>query len=183
MELQTISDYSEYMDYLFGMKTERDMYFAVNGGGASIFQTDNIDQIEKLKRLGMTYYPTDRENGFAYIGVLENGSSVYEKKSDNNAEHYYCNKNGEDINLKSISSSPTDLGSAVASIKVNNAEYSVNRDGINIVIYDNRTKCVIDSIAVFMGEDGNLALSHRAGSDLIQKYKVALYNIDRGLPL
>ena len=183
MELQTISDYSEYMEYLFGMKSGRDIYFAVNGGGSNVFQIENKEQIEKLKKIGIEYYPKADESGDAYIGIVKNGESVYEMKSENIAEHYYCNTDEKDIKIKSISAAPTDYGTSVASITINGEEFSVNRDGFNLVIYDQKTQCVIDSVAVFQGEDGNLTLSHRPGSDLIGKYKRALYNIDMGLPL
>ena len=79
---------------------------------------------------------------------------------------------------------PIEEGAPVSSVLIKDTDYSINAEGLNLVVYDRKTECVIDSVALYADENNKLVLIHRGGAtQLICDYKRAKYNIDRGLPL
>ena len=180
MELETLNNYQEYMKFLSKIIRGRDIYFSTNGNGSTVFESENASYLEKM---GMQNHPDKDHTDRAYLGILSDGEAVYEMQSDRMAEYFYKISDHSTIRLKSIGGIPIDEGTPISSISVNNTEYSMNYNGLNLVIYDRETDCVIDSVAISSGEEGMLNISHRNNPDLIQAYKRAKYNIDRGLGL
>ena len=85
----------------------------------------------------------------SFIGVIDNGDVMYEKISQDDIKYCY-ETDGKQFNLKAggIQNSQT------PSIKLGETELSQERNGIDIVVYDKDTKCVIDSVS-FEFVDGN----------------------------
>lgn len=97
---------------------------------------------EALSNLGLT---ADWSDAFrnSYYAVIENGQVMVEEMSGQKLEHGGSFRGGEVIyNLTSAGySSGNDC-----SIKINYSENAKRRRGLNIVVYDNELKCVIDSV-------------------------------------
>ena len=84
----------------------------------------------------------DKENKCSYCAVLENGN-IHEGTSEQALE-YSAPFPGDPHMHYSIKSAGSGL-EGISSIRINGREYSKNLRGLNIVIYDNQLKQVIDS--------------------------------------
>ena len=77
----------------------------------------------------------------SYIAVLDSGKVVYEK-IDNQRLEYAVELDGMSIEVMSAGG---DVGS-YANIFINGIDYSQNKRGLNIVVYDKFMKKVLDSV-------------------------------------
>jgi len=116
----------------------------------------HIDKIsENLTNLGMQLDLTDKFR-YGYIGVFSD-EFVYEDIGedllilDKKVETY----DGLDLSITSAGF----LSGNISSIKIDNVEYSLNKRGMNLVVYDLENKRVVDSINVDLFGDENLSIS------------------------
>lgn len=79
----------------------------------------------------------------SYYAVIEKGQVVAEEMSDQKLEHQSAFRDGEVI--YSLVSAGYLVGND-CSIRINNSEQAKRKRGLNIVVYDNELKCVIDSV-------------------------------------
>ena len=95
--------------------------------------------IKSLQELGLH---ADRENKCSYCAVLE-GGNIHEEASEQALETNASLSGNPDVHysIKSAGSGSESL----SSIRINGREYSKNLPGLNIVVYDNQLKQVIDS--------------------------------------
>ena len=80
---------------------------------------------------------------YSYIGIIDNGNVVYEYLSNKKLEYLY-KKQGYRIKVLSQGLNCGNL----SSIQINGTEYSLNSRGLNIVIYNNQNKILIDSFSI-----------------------------------
>lgn len=139
LKIETISDIDTYLDYLAGKDCT--IYIATQDiQGYSLRQ----DTVDRMKALGF-----DREldalmqSGFlSFIGIVDNGKIVTEQIGDN--EHItYSNKvSGYPVIMESATLNTGNL----SVINIKGWDYSVKGRGLNIVVRDNMTGCVVDSV-------------------------------------
>ena len=138
-ELTQITDLNEYIDAI-----NQDRYttlIAIKGRWKS-FLTE--EALEDFRRLGIQM---DYEDGFSYYAVIQNGN-IEEKGSMEKL--VYCGSTRNQLTDYKMVSMGYKSG-IECSIKINNVEYAKNIYGINIVVYNNETMKVIDSVG-FNGE-------------------------------
>ncbi len=139
--LRSIDNINEYLDVLSFIKEKYIIFLSVKdtpGDGL----TAKI--IEKLKQLGFSNF--SKELWRMYAGVVVNG-------------HILCDKSADEVELpviyeyKDLYEKPYFYISSHAwrkenksEIIINGVDYSANIRGINIVVYDNNTEKVLDSI-------------------------------------
>lgn len=181
MDLQTCNDYAEYVELLKDISKEKVIFFSTKGSGSKVFHKNDA---ELMKELGFLHAPAEETVGRSYLGVLSDGESLYEKISDKTAKYDYKHEDGLNVSLISKGESLTSEGTPISSIVLNNQEYSLNKEGINLVIYDRKTQCIIDSVAISSSdEEGKLSITHIVDANkLIRDYQYTRYRLDIGLP-
>lgn len=97
---------------------------------------------EALLNLGLT---SDWSNAYhnSYYAVIENGQVVAEEMSNQKLDHCSSFRGGEVI--YSLTSAGWNCGND-CSIQINYSEKAKRKRGLNIVVYDNELKCVVDSV-------------------------------------
>lgn len=142
-ELQRITNICEYIPEL---KTDRySIFISAKGDVESCL---NEEAILKLRELGLEVnLQTDpsKENFYCYYAVLSEGQTEeyigYDERT-----HRSSVRNGE---------VPYDITGA-GSIIIDGAEESMQRDGINIVVYNNKMRKVIDSVSFDASTGANM---------------------------
>ena len=128
------SNFIEYLKKL--QKSPYRIYIAICDEGTGAI--DN-DMMNLLRELGMqTELPGKYR--YSYVGVFENGQSLYEEYSGT-APVLYADEN------VSVASAGLNAGD-FAYINVNGKEVAVNQRGINLVIYDAAGNRVVESVAI-----------------------------------
>lgn len=93
----------------------------------------------------------------SYIGIFENGKSLYEHESGNELLFY----KGEDASVISGG-----LGSGnMAHVIIGGKETAVNGRGLNIVVYDAKNHKVVDSVAIDSYTDFSMSRLDKFGGD------------------
>ena len=82
------------------------------------------------------------KNRWSFLSIVSNGLLIEEKISDKKLEAKGTIEQGPDYSMVSAG---FDFGNT-SSIKLNGIEYSKNRRGLNIVVYNNQTHLVEDSV-------------------------------------
>lgn len=122
--------------YLPMLKNPRYTVWIASRGEA--FEGLSETQKEALKTLGLKIN-WDKAPGSNYLAVIDGGEIVYQKLSEEELETSGSFRGGQAIyQLASTESS--------GSIKINNSEKSKNKRGLNIVVYDNEYRTVIDAV-------------------------------------
>lgn len=80
---------------------------------------------------------------YSYVGIIDGGDRVYEKLDNHTIKYQYKSKDCQ-INVESKGFNCGDN----SSIKINGKEYSINQRGLNIVVYNNEKKEVVDNFAI-----------------------------------
>ena len=148
MERDTLSsliDIAEYLDELKKEKNGKIIVISVNGTTGINLSSDIASRLKN--GLKLANYLEDKEDR-PYIAVIDDGTAEYEQLGDKDTEiSYKGNISGHDI--KVISRSGEDTGRAV--IKIDGTDRSVNKRGLNIVVFDKMTESIIDSVAFDTG--------------------------------
>ena len=101
-----------------------------------------LDISNKMQSIGFQESLTDKHQ-HTYAAVMKGGQVIFEKLNPT-GNKTICNTEiaGNNVDIVSMDYKNGNTGS----IKINGNEYSINKRGINIVIYDLGQRCVIDSV-------------------------------------
>lgn len=137
-ELKGIMDIDEYIDAI--NQEHYTILIAVKGDGVS-FLDENVKQ--HFTHLGVGLSMDYEENGSYFAAVHE--GRVEEGASAESLVHHGSTRSGLlDYEITSMGYESAYEGQA--SIKINNLEFSKQRRGINIVVYSNERRQVVDSV-------------------------------------
>lgn len=127
---------TDTLSYLYRIQ-ENENYTVLISGKNNCVSGLNDGVRAELNRLGLTKLasalPTDK-----YVAVLSGGKVVYEKTSPKTIK-YETTVEGFKTVLES---------SDKAVISMGGKDFSVNEDGLNVVVMDNRTKTIVDRIRI-----------------------------------
>ena len=145
--LQVERDFFAYMDMLAKEYNDTTIFICVAGDMGKAL---NEDEIRAFRALGLQ---ADFENAFqkSYIAVIEKGELKYEALSNRSLSYGgICSGSGTDYGLYSSGwwSAPMATISLAGNELVRNKE-----QGINIVVYDDERKLVIDNVCFILGTD------------------------------
>jgi len=134
-----ITDINEYLDNLKELKN-CSVFFAIKDiQGYSL--TNDI--VQNLVDMGFSNSESLLEHEYhSFLGIYSNGKVIYQNIGSNEAISYLTSIEGVDVNMKS---ELLDNGN-MASICLNGIEYAINERGINIVVMDNSSGTIIDSV-------------------------------------
>lgn len=137
--LQYVTDFDQYLDAL--NDPTYTVFMSINDDGtAALTDTD----MEKMRILGVQTDLSDKFRCSWYV-VLSSGSVLEENTSSDQLITAYGSF-GTERKSYSISSAGFETGAPTSSIIINGQEYSHNTRGINIVVYDNTCRAMIDSV-------------------------------------
>lgn len=131
-------NYKAVFDYLSRIGNERYLAVMAINDDASFSMTKELQDVLNGLGLQESLLGSYRHS---YIAVLDSGKVVYEK-IDNQRLEYAVELDGMSIEVMSAGG---DVGS-YANIFINGIDYSQNKRGLNIVVYDKFMKKVLDSV-------------------------------------
>lgn len=136
--LKYIPDIDTYLNYLALMKEHYSIFIAVNNDASSCL---NDDIINGFRKLGLSF-DLKGKYGSSYLAVIS-PNDLYEEIGYKQLDAKGTIRDG--IVRYNITSAGKDFGSS-CSIQIEDVEYAVNSKGLNIVVYNNLTKRVIDDV-------------------------------------
>lgn len=137
-ELKNMTEIDRYLD---AVNQERYTILIAVKGDAAAFLDENVKQL--FRRLGAGLSMDCRENG-SYFAAIHEGS-VEEGASMERLVHHGSTRNGL-LDFEITSEGFDSSYEGRASIKINNQEFARDGSGINMVVYNNERRQVIDSI-------------------------------------
>ena len=176
-ELCMESNWNTYFDLLEEQIDGKTVFVSIRG---SVPKQMAKKVRRALKRIGLADKLKIRER--AYAGVSVNGISKYEASAYTPVRISYPSEEQPWAVLESVCDRNTSQKASSSSILVDQTEYSMNRAGVNIVVVDNETQDVIDSICLQdAGEDKDPALVRYMSADKSYslQYVYDLWTLDR----
>jgi len=138
--LSSVIDIIEYLDRLKQEKSGKIIIISVKETTGFNLGADIASRLKD--GFGLANYLEDKQDR-PYIAVIDEGTAEYEQLGDKDTGISYSgNVSGHEITV--ISRSGDDNGEAV--IKIDGTDHSVNKCGLNIVVFDKLTESVIDSV-------------------------------------
>lgn len=141
-ELSQETDIYNYLD-----KLNNPNYIVILSARDAFTNSLNKDILDKLKAIGVKSDIKDKHR-WSYISILDSNKAIYEKVE--NAPLEYKTKIN-DIKIEIVSKGYS-VGNS-SSIKIDGKEYSKNKRGLNIVVYDKLLQKIADSVS-FDTHDG-----------------------------
>lgn len=165
--LHTASDFREYLELLKEQKDERVIFVAASDE-YTLGLTE--DDYKLLSELGLTLI-SEGEFRDSYIGIIEQGETLYEAVSDYELE-YDEPLLDEELSLISRNGWLTE---PEASVEINGIEYAQFPVGLNFVVYDPETACVVDTVG-FNTNEASKVMEQDGGRRqyLLEAYESAL---------
>ena len=139
-----ISDISDFSKYLSALNDKNYTVFITKDNNKCTVKENDADL---LTSLGIN---TDLlEKDTPYYCVLESCSVLCESADENPGKEYGSLKNGHYFSITSTNKDKESF----SSIRIDGIDYSVNKSGLNIVVYDNYNDKVIDSVCFDIRKD------------------------------
>ena len=129
------TDFNRYITLLDENKENLTIFIC---GKGDITGGLNSDDKKQLQKLGCK---SDFQK--AYLAVIDSGKLVYENTNKDAISYKYKLNDNRNIYLYSNS----DDTKSKASVVLNEKEYAINSQGMNIVVYDKESGCIVDSVA------------------------------------
>lgn len=128
--------------YLDRLKQKQKQYLILFSAKDTLGQALNSNIADKCESLGIK---TNLKNKhwYSFISILDQGKNIFEICLKDTP--VFTSQNIRDLNIH-IESKPFKKGN-LSRIQINGVEYSLNRRGLNIVVYDTISKAVIDTVS------------------------------------
>jgi len=128
--------------YLDRLKQKQKQYLILFSAKDTLGQALNSNIADKCESLGIK---TNLKNKhwYSFISILDQGKNIFEICLKDTPA--FTSQNIRDLNIH-IESKPFKKGN-LSRIQINGVEYSLNRRGLNIVVYDTISKAVIDTVS------------------------------------
>lgn len=161
--LQSESDLTEYIRRIL-----EDENYTIIISAQSDFQASlSEDDLDAFMCLGLQSCLTHGVRD-SFIGVIDRGEVIYESISNRKSFYKLILPGGGEME---VTSSGLNTGS-YSSIKIDGKEHSTNMQGLNFVIWDNRTDLVVDSVNFNTSLPGAAAYRNKGVIlDYLAKYK------------
>lgn len=166
VQLQTTCNFYEYLSVLSLNKQDWTILVAV----ADDYMLGSTGKdIAALKKLGFILI---EKGGFrdSYIGIISAGETLYEAVSDYELE-YEGRIAESDVSIHSKNGWIQGPG---CSIKINGVGQAISGVGLNFVVFDNKTGCVLDSIVFDNSAQRNPTRNQNWSNIFLRSYETAL---------
>lgn len=152
--LQMETELSDYLSRLKEMSGDWDLAVFMSCSNDMIEGLTEADK-KALQELGLQTSFDAMWAGEAFFAIIDNNTVIHEADSNRRINFAYELRDGKEVTLLTEGW----LGDAKASIKINTVECAVNAPGLNIVVYDNQSQKVLDSVAFDLVPDAEDPLS------------------------
>lgn len=140
-ELARTSDIDEYLSKLDNKNY--DIFLSAKGDASKALKSTTADE---LKKLGLKVNLADHQNS-TYYAVIQNGTGKVIEKADDSSGKLTHSGTVRDRNVSYTVTSQKEAKDEVSSsIIIDGSEYSNDKTGLNIVVYDERLMKVIDAV-------------------------------------
>ena len=156
--LQSETNFNAYIDRLIENQDKWTIVMATNDEYKIGLDEQSIAH---LAQLGLTMI-SGGEYGHSYAALIDRGTVKFEERSDRRIEY---SEMVNDISYDIVSSGWYTW--PLASIQIDETEYAINSRGINIVVYDNESGAVIDTVCFDTWAENKLAV--RNNQELIRE--------------
>lgn len=152
---------TDFNDYLSMLNENKDKLTIFVTSKSEMTQGLQDKDVKQLKNLGCTidFDKSNYEN--SYIAVIDGGKLTYEQVGQKGLTDKYTLGNGAIANLYSNG----DMVEGNTIVNIDNYDYAINGNGLNIVVYDKESGLVIDSVA-FNTHDSQKAWYRSEGRSL-----------------
>lgn len=134
------TDFNKYLTLLNENKEDLDIFICGRGDVTAGLNSKDIRQLQQLGcKVG--FDESNYEN--SYVGVINGGKLAYEKVGEEAISYNYSLENGTVAGLYSNGKT----GEDGAAITIDGKKYAINSAGLNIVVYDKESGCVVDSVS------------------------------------
>ena len=168
VEISKINNISEYFDYLLDNKERLLIIFSVKDTPGFHFKQNTVQQ---MKDLGIK---TSLQNKHlhSFIGIINKGEVLVDKISPKDESLIVENLSVSGIQVDVFSS--VFIKENISVITIDQIDYSPNRRGLNIVVYDYDQDCVIDSVSFDTHSPSNNCAHGKNTSSIILGKKSAI---------
>lgn len=149
-------DFCSYVSALKFFSKDMIIFICSRDSHTYFSKTKDTAVLNSLKILGI-YADIEGTPRYSYIGIVDNSLTVYEELSkDQTIVHHYVSDDCDAL-IESSGYNATHTDKTSIKIEINGENMAVDSRGINFVVWDKKTKAVIDTVA-FDTFDGNRAL-------------------------
>lgn len=134
------TDFNKYLSLL--NENKQDLKIFICGKG-DVTTGLNSEDIKQLQQLGCKTSLDKSKYENSYIAVIDGGNLVYEQVGQGALSYNY--DLGNEVVAGLYSNGSSEEGSAA--INIDNKKYAINSAGLNIVLYDKESGCVVDSVS------------------------------------
>jgi len=145
--VENISLYETEDIYQYLSMLDNSRYSTFVFAGKKFSKNLNDDLLSAFNSLGFTADLKNADKQTHYVAVKD-GNSVFEKMTKDNITERNSIRNGKVVYSFNINTDNMDSGNHTYSLIIDKKEYCNMPNGINIVVYDNEFKHVIDSINI-----------------------------------
>lgn len=154
-QLQSEVDFSQYLKKIGEMENIKILMVAYD----EWIEGFTTEELELLENLGLQLVD-EAKKGDAYGAAIENGTVTFEQLSGRNIGYPYTDEWENEIGLISVGHYNNSNG-AVSSININSKKYTVDNKGLNIVIWDNETNTILDSVTFDTHAEEHIGIHNR----------------------
>lgn len=162
-ELREINDINLYLDKLQKMKSKYLIFLVVKDTPGSNMSPDII---KKIHDIGFGSF--SKELWRMYIGLIQEGNIIIDYTAAEQEEPLFRKIHLVKSHLLTELCSEAWKNGNKCSVKISGIECAINKRGINLVTYDDRTKTVIDSVR-FDSHEKNAIFERKPETELLSK--------------
>lgn len=153
-QLQIETEFADYISYLENLSQSLDLavFFSCSEDMVSGLSEEDI---AALHNLGLRTYFEGMEPGEAFFAILDHNTVVHEAESNRRISFWYDLEDGKEIEILTEG----EQGEARAYIKFDEVNRAMNTSGLNIVVYDNESHQILDSVAFDLSENAEEGVS------------------------
>lgn len=134
------TDFNEYLSLINENKKNLEVFICGRGDVTAGLNSKDIKQLQQLG-CQISLDQSNYEN--SYVAVIDGGKLAYEKAGEGAIYYNHSLENGTIASLYSNGKSEE----SGAAITIDNKKYAINGVGLNIVLYDKESGCVVDSVS------------------------------------
>ena len=172
--LETTTDINRYFDILWDMRDSVEVLMTGNGD-ISGCNTPDGESADNPYRYPVSISAEYAGKAFAAIMTQDNVEFQF---SDTSVSVSRELSDGTPFSLYSAGDTLTSDGMPNGEIKIDGNAYEVNEQGLNIVVRDRETGCVIDSVTFSPDDEGRVAAVRNSTIIIFKEFEHTIYEIE-----
>lgn len=152
---EALRNCNDFKSYIYGIRKYcgKDLVIISSKDAHTYATAQNVKtDLEAVKEIGME---TDLLHTYRYsvLAVIDEGKVIFEKAEECEEAVFKDNVGNTEVEANSVGFNVYESDSTPIEIKINGAEYAMNKRGLNIVIWDKEKNSLLDSVCfdIFAG--------------------------------